>query len=186
MIKMIITGAVVSKGANDGPAVKFSEKGDFARFRIGYKVYDTRAENNHRWINMTVKAFGDLCERITKMDLKAGSYISLSGRYDEVSGKMIRPKQRRACRLSYWMKLNSVSAAAARKLMAIRKQPLNLSILPKTTLHLPQDSTHPRVTVLLPPVLYRRVMAHLPQATKCPVILWVSRAMVTVAPISDR
>ena len=83
MIKMIITGAVVSKGANDGPAVKFSGKGDFVRFRIGYKIYDTRAENNHRWINLTVKAFGDLCDRINKMDLKAGSYISLSGRYDE-------------------------------------------------------------------------------------------------------
>lgn len=83
MIKMIITGAVVSKGANDGPAVKFSEKGDFARFRIVYKIYDTRAENNHRWINLTVKAFGDLCDRINKMDLKAGSYISLTGRYDE-------------------------------------------------------------------------------------------------------
>ena len=72
MIKMIITGAVVSKGANDGPAIKFSEKGGFARFRIGYKIYDTRAENNHRWINLTVKAFGDLCDRISKMDLKAG------------------------------------------------------------------------------------------------------------------
>lgn len=83
MIKMIITGAVVSKGANDGPAVKFSEKGDFPRFRIGYKIYDTRAENNHRWINLTVKAFGDLCDRINKMDFKAGTYISLSGRYDE-------------------------------------------------------------------------------------------------------
>lgn len=83
MIKMIITGAVVSKGVNDGPAVKISEKGDFARFRIGYKVYDSRAENNHRWVNLTVKAFRDLCDRISKMDLKAGSYISLSGRYDE-------------------------------------------------------------------------------------------------------
>ena len=72
MIKMIITGAVVSKGANDGPAIKFSEKGGFARFRIGYKIYDTRAENNHRWINLTVKAFGDLCDRISKMNLKAG------------------------------------------------------------------------------------------------------------------
>ena len=53
------------------------------RFRIGAKQYDTRAENNTRWINISVKAFGHICERIRKMDLKEGSYINLVGRLDE-------------------------------------------------------------------------------------------------------
>ena len=83
MLKFIATGASVSKGANNTPALKFSEKGDFVRFRIGAKVYDARSAKNHRWVNLTVKAFGPLCERIRKMDLKEGSHINLSGRYDE-------------------------------------------------------------------------------------------------------
>ena len=83
MLKFIATGVSVSKGANNTPALKFSEKGDFVRFRIGAKVYDARSANNHRWVNLTVKAFGPLCERIRKMDLKEGSHINLSGRYDE-------------------------------------------------------------------------------------------------------
>ena len=83
MLKFFATEVTVSKGANNAPALKFSDKGDFVRFRIGAKVYDTRAEKNHRWVNLTVKAFGPLCERIRKMDLKEGSHINLSGRYDE-------------------------------------------------------------------------------------------------------
>ena len=83
MLKFFATEVTVSKGANNAPALKFSDKGDFVRFRIGAKVYDTRAEKNHRWVNLTVKAFGPLCERIRKMDLKEGSHINLFGRYDE-------------------------------------------------------------------------------------------------------
>ena len=79
MLKFFATEVTVSKGANNAPALKFSDKGDFVRFRIGAKVYDTRAEKNHRWVNLTVKAFGPLCERIRKMDLKEGSHINLSG-----------------------------------------------------------------------------------------------------------
>lgn len=83
MIRIFATEVIVSKGANNTPALKFSEKGDFVRFRIGAKVYDARAPKNHRWVNLTVKAFGPLCERIRKMDLKEGSHINLCGRYDE-------------------------------------------------------------------------------------------------------
>ena len=83
MLKFFATEVTVSKGANNTPTLKFSEKGDFVRFRIGAKIYDTRAEKNHRWVNLTVKAFGPLCERIRKMDLKEGSHINLCGRYDE-------------------------------------------------------------------------------------------------------
>ena len=83
MLKFFANEVTVSKGANNTPALKFSDKGDFVRFRIGAKIYDTRAEKNHRWVNLTVKAFGPLCERIRKMDLKEGSHINLCGRYDE-------------------------------------------------------------------------------------------------------
>lgn len=85
MFKVFATSAVVSKGFNGEPALHYSEKGDFVRFRIGHRVYDTRAENNTRWVNVTVKAFGDTCERIKKMQLKEGSLINLIGRFDEDS-----------------------------------------------------------------------------------------------------
>ena len=83
MFNAIVTNAVVSRGYDNTPAVQFSEKGDFARFRFGKKVYDSRAENNTRWVNMTVKAFGPVVERIHKMQLKEGSYVNLMGRLDE-------------------------------------------------------------------------------------------------------
>ena len=38
MIKTFITGAVISQGYENAPALKFSEKGDAVRFRIGHKV----------------------------------------------------------------------------------------------------------------------------------------------------
>lgn len=83
MFKVIATDVVVSKGYKDTPALRFSEKGDSVKFRIGKRVYDSRAENNTRWINMTVKAFGPVCERIRKMQLKDGSFVHLAGRLDE-------------------------------------------------------------------------------------------------------
>ena len=78
-----VTGAIVSKGYDDQPAIRFSEKGDFARFRFSCSKYDKNAANNKRWINMAAKAFGDECQRIRKMQLKEGSYINLVGEYDE-------------------------------------------------------------------------------------------------------
>ena len=83
MFKVIATEVVVSKGFEGAPALRFSENGDSVRFRIGKKVYDTRAENNHRWVNLSVKAFGPLCERIKKMQLKEGSFVNILGRLDE-------------------------------------------------------------------------------------------------------
>lgn len=83
MLDVIATSAVVSRGYEGAAALKFSEKGDAVRFRIGKKVYDSRAENNTRWINISVKAFGDVCERIKKMQLKEGSFINFRGRLDE-------------------------------------------------------------------------------------------------------
>ena len=64
MFKVIATDVVISKGYDGAPALKFSENGESVRFRIGKKVYDTRAENNTRWVNLSVKAFGPVCDRI--------------------------------------------------------------------------------------------------------------------------
>jgi single-stranded DNA-binding protein len=83
MNKLILTGAVISKGFGTQPAIRFTEKGDGARFKIGQRVYDSRAENNTRWLNLSVKAFGALAERISKMGLRDGSWVNLIGRLDE-------------------------------------------------------------------------------------------------------
>ena len=88
MVKMIITDAVVSKGYDGTSAIRFydAEGGSqIANLRIGKRVYDSRADNNHRWLNFNVKAFGDVCERIQRMKLKEGSYINVIARYDEES-----------------------------------------------------------------------------------------------------
>lgn len=87
MFKIIVTDAGVSKGYDGAPAIRFFDgEGGGAqscRFRIGKRVYDSRCDNNHRWINLSVKAFGEACERIKKMKLKEGSFVNIIGRYDE-------------------------------------------------------------------------------------------------------
>lgn len=83
MFKVIATDAVISKGFDGAPALRYSESGESVRFRIGKKVYDTRAENNHRWVNLSVKAFGGICERIKKMQIKEGAFVNILGRLDE-------------------------------------------------------------------------------------------------------
>ena len=83
MLKVFATQVVVSKGYDNTPALRFSENGDSVRFRIGKKVYDPHAENDSRWINLPVKAFNGVCERIKKMQLKEGSFVNILGRLDE-------------------------------------------------------------------------------------------------------
>lgn len=86
MLKMIVTDAVVSKGYNGAPAIRFydGENGtQIANFKVGKRVYDAKAEDKRRWVNLNVKAFGDMCERLKRMKLKDGSYVSLVARYDE-------------------------------------------------------------------------------------------------------
>ena len=83
MLKVIATDVLVSKGYNGAPALHFSENGSTVRFRIGKKTYDTRAESSQHWINFSVKAFGIVCDRIRKMQLKEGACINLLDRLDE-------------------------------------------------------------------------------------------------------
>lgn len=78
MLKVFATQVVISRGYDGAAAIKFSEKGDAVRFRIGKKVYDPNAENNARWVNLAVKGFGPICERIKKMQLKDGSFVNLT------------------------------------------------------------------------------------------------------------
>lgn len=96
MLKFIASNVVVSKGYQNSPALKFSEKGDFVRFTVGQKVYDPRADDNHRWVNLLVKCFDTaLIDRIRKMQLKEGSFINLSGRYDEDVWEDEKTKEKR-------------------------------------------------------------------------------------------
>lgn len=83
MFKTFATNVVVSKGYEGAEALRFSENGESVRFRIGQKVYDSRVEGNYRWLNIAVKAFGSVCERIKKMKLKEGSFVNLTARLDE-------------------------------------------------------------------------------------------------------
>ena len=83
MLAVLITGAVISKGFQDEPAIKVSDSGKAAWFRVGKKVYDSQAEDNRRWININVKGFNYMAERIQKMQLKEGVYVNIRGRLDE-------------------------------------------------------------------------------------------------------
>ncbi len=47
-IKVFTTDVVLSKGYDNTPALKYGEKGDSVRFRVGKKLYDSRAEGNTR------------------------------------------------------------------------------------------------------------------------------------------
>jgi len=87
MIKMFVTGAVISKGFNGAEALRFSENTETpsVRFRVGVRVYDKRVENNYRYVNIGVKAFNGLVTRVRDMKLDAGSYVNIIGRYDEDS-----------------------------------------------------------------------------------------------------
>lgn len=83
MLKVFGTQVVISRGYDGAAAIKFSEKGDAVRFRVGKKIYDPGTSDNTRWINLAVKGFGPICERIKKMQLKEGSFVNFVGRLDE-------------------------------------------------------------------------------------------------------
>ena len=85
MLKVVATNVVISKGYDNNPALKFhnGENGRSVRFRIGNKTYDSSAPNNSRWVNIAVKAFNGMCDRIEKMKLDEGSYVNIYGKLDE-------------------------------------------------------------------------------------------------------
>ena len=81
MLKVFSTNVVISKGYDNNPALKFfkdeSTNTRSVRFRIGKKIYDSRAENNARWLNYTVKAYNGLCDRIEDLTKKAGPTMTV-------------------------------------------------------------------------------------------------------------
>lgn len=83
MIKIFAPDVGISKGFGDKPTLRYSDDGKVVNFRIGKRIYDKRVEGGYRWLNLNVKAFGGLCERIRNMELKEGSIIHIWGRYDE-------------------------------------------------------------------------------------------------------
>jgi single-stranded DNA-binding protein len=83
MNKIIFTDAVISKGFDGAAALRFNDTKSVVNFKIGKRVYDKNAKDNHRYINIAVKAFGNICERVEKMQLKEGSLINIWGKFDE-------------------------------------------------------------------------------------------------------
>lgn len=112
MFKVIATDVVISKGYDGAPALKFSENGESVRFRIGKKVYDTRAENNTRWVNLSVKAFGPVCDRIKRCSLKRARSSIFSAAWTRMSGRTARRMKKEAPWWSFWMKLSIAPPAA--------------------------------------------------------------------------
>lgn len=73
MMKIFISDAVVSKGYDGAPAIRFfnSENGgEFAVFQVGNRKYDSREENNHRWVNLKIKGNTGTENCVQKMSLR--------------------------------------------------------------------------------------------------------------------
>lgn len=87
MFTFTATNAIISKDYNGGDAIKISrgEKATMVRFKCGVTVYDSRCENNRRWINFTVKGFDSVASRIEAMKLHEGSHINLFGHIEQES-----------------------------------------------------------------------------------------------------
>ena len=83
MNKVILTDVIISKGFDGKAAIRFNDNKSAVNFKIGKRVYDKTAKDNHRFMNIAVKAFTQLCERIEKMQLKEGSRINIVGKLDE-------------------------------------------------------------------------------------------------------
>jgi len=55
LLSVFGTNVVVSKGYEGKPALRFGgENNSTVRFRVGCRVYDSNAENNTRWINLSI------------------------------------------------------------------------------------------------------------------------------------
>ena len=82
MFKVFGANVVVSKNFDDENPIRELSDGKIVTFRVADKKYDSRADDNTRWINVTAKASGDLATRIKKMKLKVGSTLIICGDLD--------------------------------------------------------------------------------------------------------
>lgn len=83
MVTVVASEVFVCKGKDNEPGLKYAKNGQAVQFNISWKVYDPNAEGESRLIFYHVKAFGQVCERIKKMNVKEGSCINFVGRLDE-------------------------------------------------------------------------------------------------------
>ena len=83
MNKVLLTDVVISKGFDGKAALRFNSNKSAVNFKIGKRVYDKNAPDNHRYMNIAVKGYSKLIERIEKMQLKEGSRINIVGQLDE-------------------------------------------------------------------------------------------------------
>ena len=83
MNKAVFIDVVVSAGYKGEPAVRINEEGTVASFRFGERIFDPKAENKTRWMNMTAKLFGKACQTVQKMELKGGSHVTMFGELSE-------------------------------------------------------------------------------------------------------
>lgn len=83
MNKVAFIDVVISNGYNKEPAVRFNDESTVFSFRFGDKIYDPKAENNTRWLNMTAKGFGNICKTVQKMKLSGGSHVTMFGKLTE-------------------------------------------------------------------------------------------------------
>ncbi len=83
MVKVFGANAIVGKNGSDdeNPVQEFSE-GKIASIRVGYTVFDPTMEGEKRWVNVTLKAFGTMAERLKNMKLRRGSNVCFSGELD--------------------------------------------------------------------------------------------------------
>ena len=146
MMKIFISDAVVSKGYDGAPAIRFfnSENGgEFAVFQVGNRKYDSREENNHRWVNLKIKAFGEICERIKKMKLKEGSVVTIFGDYDEERWTERKARKNAPVRLSIWMTSSIPTVEAARKKGRTAERRMEPDKARSRTTQLGSPSRHP-------------------------------------------
>ena len=156
MLKVFATQVVISRGYDGAAAIKFSEKGDAVRFRIGKKVYDPNAENNARWVNMAVKGFGPICERSSRMD----PLSILSAVWTRMSGKTSRLTRRKAQWSSFWMILSMLPAEVS---LRITRTPMKRKDIRQQRRH--RQRPHPQITAAALPATSRLAEA-IPSSTK--------------------
>lgn len=83
MVTTVASNVFVCKGKDGEPGLKYSKNGQSVQFNVSWKVYDPNAEGESRFMFYHVKAFGQVCERIKRMNVMEGSCINFVGRLDE-------------------------------------------------------------------------------------------------------
>lgn len=99
MLSANLSNVFVSKGYEDKPAMNFirgeNEEVSVVTFNLSVSVYDSKAENNKRYVSIPCKAFGAVAQRIEKMKVDAGANVNVVGVLDEDRWEKDGEKHRR-------------------------------------------------------------------------------------------